>query len=313
MTVCFAHPAMNARGQVDNNRVGGMMGQVSGSPAERRITVLADNSAGRRGLLGEHGLALWIELGAPRVLFDTGQGLVLGSNAGLLGIGLEMTDAVLLSHGHYDHTGGLGDVLHLEHRPSVFAHRAAFGDKYARNPDGSSRDIGLPGREDVLSRAQDVLVLVDGPAEVVAGLHATGPVPRITAFEDTGGPFFTDAACTQPDPLIDDQAAYLETAGGTVVLLGCAHAGMVNTLLYVRALTDNRPIRSVVGGMHLHAASEERVDQTIAALERLGAPSLFPCHCTGFKATARLWQAFPDRCTPCTVGTVIEIDVPDRA
>ena len=284
------------------------MEQVPGLPSVRRIIVLADNSAGTRGMLAEHGLALWIELGGHRVLFDTGQGLVLGPNAGVLGVDLEMTEAVLLSHGHYDHTGGLGEVLRLARGPRLYAHSAAFAEKYARNPDGTSRDIGLPGRDDVLARVRDSLVLVDGPAEVTTGLHVTGPVPRVTAFEDTGGAFFLDAACTRPDPLVDDQAVYFETAAGTVVLLGCGHAGMINTLLYVRTLTDNRPIRAVIGGMHLRSASDERVGRTIVELERMGAPRLFPCHCTGFTASARLWHAFPDRCAPCTVGAVVEFD-----
>jgi 7,8-dihydropterin-6-yl-methyl-4-(beta-D-ribofuranosyl)aminobenzene 5'-phosphate synthase len=283
------------------------MEQVSGLTSEGRITVLADNSAGGRGLLAEHGLALWIELGGHRVLFDTSQGLALGRNAGGLSIGLETTEAVVLSHGHYDHTGGLGEVLRLARGPRVHAHRAAFADKFARNTDGSGRDIGLPQREDVLSRVQGSLVLVDGPVEVIAGLNVTGPIPRVTDFEDTGGPFFLDAACTQPDTLVDDQAAYVETLAGTVVLLGCGHAGMINTLLYVRSLTANRPIRLVMGGMHLRTASEHRVDQTIAELGRLGAPYLHPCHCTGFKASARLWQAFPGRCSPCAVGTAIDL------
>jgi 7,8-dihydropterin-6-yl-methyl-4-(beta-D-ribofuranosyl)aminobenzene 5'-phosphate synthase len=283
------------------------MEQVPGSSSQR-ITVLADNSAGGRGLLAEHGLALWIELDGHRVLFDTGQGLALGSNARLLGIPLETTEAIVLSHGHYDHTGGLAEVLSLAHGPRVHAHRAAFDDKYARNPDGSSRDIGMPSRRETLARVGDSLVPADGPVEVIPGLHVSGPIPRVTPFEDTGGPFYLDEACTRPDPLVDDQAAYIETPRGTVVLLGCGHAGMINTLLYVRALTDNRPIHSVMGGMHLRTAGKDRVDRTIAELERLGAPLLIPCHCTGARATARLWQAFPDRCSPCAVGTQIEFE-----
>ncbi|MGC8635257.1 MAG: MBL fold metallo-hydrolase [Candidatus Limnocylindrales bacterium] len=277
-------------------------------PPRDRIIVLADNTVGSRGLLAEHGLALWIEFADRRVLFDTGQGFALGPNAAALGVDLSAAEAVVLSHGHYDHTGGLGEVLRRAHDPRLYAHPAAFADKYARNPDGTSRDIGMPKRQELRRRAQASLVPLDSPAEVAAGLHATGPVPRLTDFEDTGGAFFLDRGCTTPDPLLDDQAVYLETAAGTVVLLGCGHAGMINTLWYVRSLTDGRPIRAVIGGMHLRTASDERIRRTIVELERLGRPSLYPCHCTGFTASARFWATFPDRCAPCMAGMIIGLD-----
>lgn len=273
-----------------------------------RIIVLADNSVGSRGLLAEHGLALWIELGGRRVLFDTGQGFALGPNAAALGVDLSRAEAVVLSHGHYDHTGGLGEVLRQARNPRLYAHPAAFADKYARNSDGSSRDIGMPNRGEMLTRTRASFVPVDGPIEVAPGLRASGPVPRLTEFEDTGGPFFLDRDCATPDPLPDDQAVYVETSGGIVVLLGCGHAGMINTLWYVRTLTDGRPIRAVIGGMHLRTASDERVRRTIVELERLGSPRLYPCHCTGFTASARFWGTFGDRCSPCAVGTIIDLD-----
>jgi 7,8-dihydropterin-6-yl-methyl-4-(beta-D-ribofuranosyl)aminobenzene 5'-phosphate synthase len=289
-----------------------MMGQGT-QPRRDRVIVLAENSVGSRGLLAEHGLALWIEFADRRILFDTGQGFALGHNAAALGVDLSTAEAVVLSHGHYDHAGALGEVLQRTRDPHLYAHPAAFADKYARNPDGTSRDIGMPKRQELLPRVQASLVAVDSPAEVAEGVHATGPVPRVTEFEDTGGAFFLDRGCTTPDPLLDDQAVYLETDSGTVVLLGCGHAGMINTLWYVRSLTSGRPIRAVIGGMHLRTASEERIRRTIVELEGLGRPSLYPCHCTGFTASARFWQTFPDRCTPCIVGTVIGLDDGDPA
>ena len=92
------------------------------------------------------------------------------------------------------------------------------------------------------------------------------------------------------------------------MILGCGHAGVINTLWHVRTLTDGRPIRSVVGGMHLRSAREERLLRTIVELRQLGSPRLYPGHCTGFTASARLWHEFPDRCSPCAVGTIIDLD-----
>ena len=277
--------------------------------ADGRITVLVENTAGGRGLLAEHGLSFWIELSGKRILFDTGQGKVLSGNARLLGIRLEMMDAIVLSHGHYDHTGGLRDVLRSPRRIPVYAHPAALEPKYARNRDGTARDVGMPALDEQMVREKAELVWVEEPTEVCKGLCLTGPVARTNNFEDTGGAFFKDPSCTEPDELVDDQAAFIETSVGTVVILGCAHAGVINTLRHVQTLTDSRPVRTVIGGMHLLNASPERMDKTVAELRRLNVQRLLPCHCTGFAAMARLWNDLPGRCLGCPVGTVIEAEV----
>ena len=275
--------------------------------ARPKITVVVENTADQRGLLAEHGLAFWIELEHKNVLFDTGQGKVLGANAQQLGIHPETADAICLSHGHYDHTGGLRDILRSARRAVVYVHRAAFEPKYARNPDGSARDIGMPFLDEQQVREAAKLVLVEEPTEICEGLYLTGPVPRTMDFEDTGGAFFKDQDCTRPDDLPDDQAAFLETPAGTVVILGCAHAGVINTLHYVRKLTEGRPVHTVIGGMHLLQASPERMDKTVRQLRRLDVRRLLPCHCTGPAAIARLWNEFPGRCGTCVAGTVVEV------
>lgn len=272
-----------------------------------RITVLVENTAGGRGLLAEHGLAFWIELGDRKVLFDTGQGNVLLGNARRLGIRLEQLDAIVISHGHYDHTGGLSDALRAARRATVYAHQAAFSSKYSRNPGGGARDIGMPQMDEQTIRDMADLVLVDRPTQICEGFFLTGPIPRMNDFEDTGGPFFMDSVCTDPDPLLDDQATFVETPAGTVVILGCAHAGIINTLQYIQSLTNSRPIQTVIGGMHLLHASRERMDKTVAELRRLNVHRLLPCHCTGLAAIDRLWNEFPGRCAACPVGTVLEM------
>ena len=161
-------------------------------------------------MLGEHGLAYWIEWEGQCVLLDTGQGTVLASNAFKLDVPLHEADAIILSHGHYDHSGGLADVLRVNH-PRVFAHPAALQPKFARNQDGTSREIGIPPACDARSAsAADSLwqPCPRRPCWVVCVV--TGPVPRVTDFEDTGGPFFLDAEWSCPDPLVEDQAVLSE-------------------------------------------------------------------------------------------------------
>ncbi|HNQ22866.1 MAG TPA: MBL fold metallo-hydrolase [Phycisphaerae bacterium] len=274
---------------------------------EVRVTVLVDNYVRRQGLLAEHGWACWVETPAGRVLFDTGQGWALWHNVRELGIALETADALVLSHGHYDHTGALAGVLERAPGARVYAHPAALDAKYGRSSDGRVRAIGVPQEGvGVRARLAPRLVPTRGPTEIGPGVWVTGEVPRVTDFERPSGGFYLDAAEGVPDPVLDDQALLLHTAAGIVVVLGCAHAGVVNTLQFVRTLQPREPIAAVLGGMHLSGASEERILRTVEALAALDVREVVPAHCTGQAARAKLAAGLPGRCLSAEVGAVFE-------
>jgi 7,8-dihydropterin-6-yl-methyl-4-(beta-D-ribofuranosyl)aminobenzene 5'-phosphate synthase len=271
-----------------------------------RITVLAENTARGADLLAEHGLALWIEADGHRILFDTGQGKVLRHNARQLEIPLDTAETVVISHGHFDHTGGLEDVLDSNQRTSVCLHPAALERKYAREKSPPHRNIGIPGLDGQTLRCKARwLIWTREPTKLLDGVHVTGEIPRRNDFEDTGGPFFRDEACTDPDPLIDDQALYFETPAGLVVVLGCAHAGVVNTLDYIAELTGRDRLYAILGGMHLGRAAAPRLEATVAALERYGVRSVGTAHCTGMRAASYLWSRLPRECFECSVGKTL--------
>jgi 7,8-dihydropterin-6-yl-methyl-4-(beta-D-ribofuranosyl)aminobenzene 5'-phosphate synthase len=274
-----------------------------------RITVLVENSAHRPGLVAEHGLAFYIQSGPHTLLFDTGQTDLALINAETLRLPLNRVEAIALSHGHYDHTGGVPTILDLAPQARVYLHPAAFEAKFSFNQAGPARQIGM---SDCVARAirhhAGGFIKTPHRTEIVDGIFVTGEIPRVTAYEDTGGAFYLDAEGSQKDPLVDDQAMVIDLGQSVVLLLGCAHAGVVNTLDHVRQLTGGKPVRAVIGGLHLGKAGAERIEQTIARLREDHLACLAPAHCTGEPATSRLRQAFPDIFCTADVGAVFEFN-----
>jgi 7,8-dihydropterin-6-yl-methyl-4-(beta-D-ribofuranosyl)aminobenzene 5'-phosphate synthase len=279
------------------------------------VTLLVENTARGAGILGEHGLAWWIDTGTHRMLFDTGQGMALLPNAKALGVDLARADSIVLSHGHFDHVGGLEAVLAFARSATLFLHPRAMEKKYSgADPAAGARRISVPFVEtEKFRRAERRVIVASEPSEVVPGVWVTGEIPRTNDFEDTGGPFFLDEALQQPDPLLDDQAIYFLTRAGVVVVLGCAHAGVINTLERISQLTGGAAIHTVVGGMHLENASPRRMTATLAALRRLDVQRMSPVHCTGWAATAAIQREFPERCFRCAASTVLRFDAPPAA
>ncbi|MDY7032800.1 MAG: MBL fold metallo-hydrolase [Thermodesulfobacteriota bacterium] len=276
---------------------------------EGKVVVVVENTVSRDDMIPEHGMCFWLEIGHTKIIFDTGQGGALLNNARMLGISLEQAESVVLSHGHYDHTGGLKTLLQLCSNLKVYSHQVMFQRKFACNEYGKSRAIGIPSiNEKSIRELAGDLIFTNMPTQIADCLFVTGEIPRVTEFEDTGGPFFLDEGCKRSDPFRDDQALFFETSRGIIVLLGCAHAGVINTLLYIRQLTHGKPIHAVMGGMHLISASRERMDKTIEYLVHINPDLLGPAHCTGRAATSELWKAFPEKCFPCSAGTSFEFD-----
>ncbi len=270
-----------------------------------RITVLVNNTAATPSLLAEHGLSLWIEAGDKHILWDTGRSAVLFDNAEALGIDLTRTDAVAVSHGHHDHTGSLANTLALAPHATLYLHLKAMHAKYSFK-NGQCRPIGMSRQSQLAVFDKDIsggIVFVDQKTEIYDGMILTGPVPRTTPYENTGGQFYTDSACTIADELPDDQSLFFECEKGIVVVLGCAHCGVVNTLNAISRWTGTQKFHAVIGGMHLVHADTERLNETIRAFKRYDIQSIAPLHCTGSQPMQRLKETFGDRCLLLGTGS----------
>lgn len=273
-----------------------------------RITILCDNTVGPlSGTLGEHGFAALVEGGGESLLFDTGQGDTLLHNALRMNRDLHRVPKVALSHGHYDHTGGLLPLLRTCGGKEIFAHPGLFARRYRVKDTGESIPIGIPYDEAFLRGMGGRFSFGERFREIAPDIFLTGEVPREAAFErgDTG--LCCDDAGCAADLLPDDQSLVIRTAKGLVLLLGCCHAGVVNTIEHARRATGVAEVYAVVGGTHLGFCSPAQLEETVRALRTYNIGKISPGHCTGFAAAARLAREFPGRFHPAHVGYTLEI------
>ncbi len=258
-----------------------------------RIVALVDNAVRRStAFWAEHGLSFCVEQGGARLLWDTGQsGDVLRHNLDVAGLNLETCDALALSHAHYDHTGGLPFVLRERPGLPLYAHPEVLTPRFSLR-EGTYRSIGMGMSSEEVAKQADLRLSAE-PQEIFPGLWTSGEIVERPEPEGRSAHHFVRRGDTWlPDPYRDDMSLVLETAGGVVVLCGCCHAGLLNTLAHVRR-HFGRPIQAVLGGTHLASAGEEYLAHVIGVLqEEYGGMHYYLNHCTGENAFAALWKVF---------------------
>ncbi|WP_409421884.1 MBL fold metallo-hydrolase [Pseudaeromonas sp. ZJS20] len=257
---------------------------------ELTLQVLCDNQAGP-GLLAEHGWSCWLDDGQAPLLFDAGSGTGLLSNAARLSVDLQRCQHLLLSHGHWDHSGGLAQLPEAL-LSRVHGHPDCLRPRVSRHAGKPVRQIGMP--RDLACRLGPLGHWGSEPIRFSASLGSSGTIPRLYPIEDAGGPFFWDEAGEEPDPIPDEQSLWLATPAGLVVVLGCGHAGLVNTVQHLLTLTGLPRLAGVIGGLHLLHASEARLAFTCQWLRHWAPDFLYLGHCSGEQVIPRLAQALPD-------------------
>lgn len=271
-----------------------------------KITILVDNEAPET-LNKEHGFAAWIELGERSILFDTGHEGALQKNVQKLGIDLSKADTLVISHGHKDHTGTLDKFLAINDKAELYFANEIDNTRYWYKPNADLYGMPEEAKKAFQALPKSRVHSLKTYHYLAPGVGVTGPVPRTVPFENTGGTFYFDDHRGKVDEIEDDQSMWFETDKGLVVLLGCCHSGLSNTINYIRQISGKDKIYGVMGGMHLLQANEERLSKTFNIMKDWNADFLVPCHCTGMESALKMQKAIgPETVKIGHAGYVVE-------
>jgi 7,8-dihydropterin-6-yl-methyl-4-(beta-D-ribofuranosyl)aminobenzene 5'-phosphate synthase len=283
------------------------MEDTSGSSRETpiRLTILVDNRVPNgSGLVSEHGFAALIERGSERILFDTGQGPALARNATIIDKDLTNLSCVILSHGHYDHTGGLLHAVKMNPGIRVVSHPDVFS-AHMKLEEGKTEPhpIGIPYALRELEELGAIFEFAEEFRQICQGVWFTGHVPRVFKTPPAGALIVVRNHRTIADAMEDDASLVMETPSGPCVVLGCAHAGVRNILEHVRANLRIDRIHAVIGGTHLGPSDRSETFAAIKALEDFDVQLVAPAHCTGSGPTEMLRAYFGTRYCEALAGT----------
>lgn len=257
-----------------------------------KISILNDNIAGR-WCRSEHGLSYLVQADCT-VLFDTGSSDLIAYNARMMNIDLQAIDTIVLSHGHDDHTGGLV----LFEGQKLICHPDTF---IQRRRKANASELGIRFSEEQINERFRLLKSRE-PVRLSEQVFFLGEIPRTNDFESKQTPFIKEDGFD--DFVMDDSALAILSPKGLVVISGCAHAGICNTIDYAMKVTGVEKVQMVMGGFHL-LQDDALTQRTIDWLKSKAVEQVIPSHCTSFSAQAAIYKSF--RFTPLKSGNVIEI------
>ncbi len=265
------------------------------------ITIVIENSTPVPELVGEYGLGMLVNIDGQGILFDTGMADGLVKNLKTLQVPPQFVDLIVLSHGHFDHGGGLPSTLNYLGPRNIHLHSYAIRPKYVLAGEQKTF-IGIPPTDELEEKGAR-LIFNNDPVELIPGVILSGSIPRTNDFEDTGGNFVVEWNDNmERDSFLDEQALFIKHPDGLIIVSGCAHAGMINTLEYGQNITGVKHIKAWIGGTHLISATQDRMRKTIDSLRSYDIDTIVVTHCTGFSAAAQICNELGARASKGETG-----------
>ncbi|HAS90001.1 MAG TPA: MBL fold metallo-hydrolase [Desulfovibrio sp.] len=265
-----------------------------------RISVLCDNESLNDNLGKEWGLSMALELpGNDLWLWDCSASDLFLKNAGIMKIDISKAKGLALSHGHWDHTGGMDALMDADFMGPVYAHPDFANRRYSKEDDGSAKDASFnceyPGT-----------IIVRDDVELEDGLFMITEITRREGLFEATRDLYIDQEMTQVDHVRDDAFLLLMTNSGPVVVLGCCHSGLANSLYHLRDLTGIDSVHAIIGGLHLYSADKAEYESTAKVIEEFSPEIVSPGHCTGKDGFEFLKERLSCEVVPMGSGSVYE-------
>jgi 7,8-dihydropterin-6-yl-methyl-4-(beta-D-ribofuranosyl)aminobenzene 5'-phosphate synthase len=277
---------------------------------DKTVTILCDNNVSKSGFIGEHGSSCLIETGNEKYLFDTGPGMSLPFNLKAAHKELQGLNKVFISHGHDDHTGGLKWVIQQVGKVEVVAHPAIFSRHMLQESSDrakSPRYIGCPHSQEELEKSGAVFRFIDHTQKTGSGLwFITGIDSDAKQYPNDPRLVLPQSERFVPDPVQDDASLLLETDKGPVLILGCAHSGILNIVDFLKKNMGIQKLAAVLGGTHLQFYDKKLIPRVIEKLEEFSVGLVGVSHCTGFEPAAELYRHFGERFRLASAGSVFQ-------
>jgi len=269
-----------------------------------KFDFLVENKTDNPGVMAEHGLSIYIEADDKKILFDAGATDMLIKNACEMGISLEDVDLAVVSHGHYDHTGGFPEFCEINDKANIYLHKNAFRKSFGyENGKLEKETCGIRWSEEQKQRFEDRIIYTDGPVKITENIVVTGTVPFAEGFEPTEK-FYYDNGHGEfiVDDMSHEQCLVIRQPQGLYIFSGCSHRGVISALNACKAMFPGERVAVLVAGMHLYSASDEDREAVVSQIVDENLDMVMPVHCTGIKAICDLKSKLGDSCVVATAG-----------